>query len=68
MSKMPEDICGTMTTTTRYKDDRLYCSTCREQPIYFRKILSWDVSQVTPDGTHVHILDADVEGDRLLEL
>jgi len=45
----------------RYKSDRLYCTTCKEQPTYFREILSWQVNQVAPDGTHVHMHDAEVQ-------
>ncbi len=45
----------------RYEDNRLYCTTCQEQPSHFREIVSWQVNQVTPDGTHVHMLHSEVE-------
>ncbi len=45
----------------RYEDDRLYCTTCKEQPEFFRELIHWQINVVRPDGQQVDTKDGNVE-------
>jgi hypothetical protein len=44
----------------RYEDNRIYCTTCPEQPEYFNEIMAWQINQVAPDGTVIRMKDGEV--------
>jgi len=45
----------------RYKDDRLYCPECKEQPKSFREVVHWQVNVVSPDGKQIDTHDGNIE-------
>jgi endogenous inhibitor of DNA gyrase (YacG/DUF329 family) len=45
----------------RYKDDRLYCPTCKEQPDFVPEVIHWQVNVVSRDGKQIDTKDGDVE-------
>jgi rubredoxin len=45
----------------RYKDDRLYCPECKEQPKSFREVIHWQVNVVDRDGNQIDTHDGNVE-------
>ena len=45
----------------RYKDDRLYCPTCREQPDSFLEVIHRQVNVVNREGEQIDTKDGDIE-------
>ena len=45
----------------RYKDDRLYCPECKEQPGSFLEVIHRQVNVVSPDGKQIDTHDGDIE-------
>jgi hypothetical protein len=45
----------------RYKEDRLYCTTCKEQPDSFLEVIHRQVNVVNRDGKQICTKDTDLE-------
>jgi hypothetical protein len=60
--EVPEGGRGVTTSTTRQRndDDRLFCTTCKEQPKTFLEIVHWQVNEVDPEGEYIRTREGDI--------